>query len=196
MEVKAKLNNLRMSPRKVRLVAGLVRGKKVAPALDQLTFSPKWSSLPLAKLLKSAIANATNNFGLKEDNLFIKTLTVDGGATLKRWMPRAQGRATPLNKRTSHITIVLGELVPSASGAEAKKQVIEPAVKLDAKPKVDEGVKIEAASVKDSGEPKPELDAQGKVIVDPHHEAHGKHPKIEGGSKKGFTTKVFRRKSG
>jgi large subunit ribosomal protein L22 len=190
MEVKAKLNNLRMSPRKVRLVAGLVRGKKVAPALDQLTFSPKWSSLPLAKLLKSAIANATNNFGLQTDNLFIKTLTVDGGATLKRWMPRAQGRATPLNKRTSHITIVLGELVPSATPAEVKKPAIEPAVKLDAKPKSDEGVKVEAKE-----EIKPETDAQGKVIVDPHHEAQGKHTKIEGG-KRGFTTKVFRRKSG
>lgn len=191
MEVKAKLNDLRMSPRKVRLVAGLVRGKKVAPALDQLSFSPKWSSKPLAKLLKSAIANAKNNFGLKEDNLFIKALTVDGGPTLKRWMPRAQGRATPLNKRTSHITITLGELVPSATPVEGKKTKLEPATKLTEKPKIDEGIKEEAKE-----EIKPEVDAQGKVIVDAHHEARGKHPKIEGGSKKGFTTKVFRRKSG
>jgi len=190
MEVKAKLNDLRMSPRKVRLVAGLVRGKKVAPALDQLTFSPKWSSLPLAKLLKSAIANAKNNFGLKEDNLFIKALTVDGGPTLKRWMPRAQGRATPLNKRTSHITITLGELVPSAN-VEGKKTKLEPATKLGEKPKVDEGIKTEAKE-----EVKPVTDELGKVVTDQHHEAGGKHTKIEGGSKKGFTTKVFRRKSG
>lgn len=190
MEVKAKLNGLRMSPRKVRLVAGLVRGKKVAPALDQLTFSPKWSSLPLAKLLKSAIANAKNNFGLSEDNLFIKTLTVDGGPTLKRWMPRAQGRATPLNKRTSHITITLAELVPSAPVA-TKKGKLEPVTKLTTKPKEDDGVKTEAKE-----EIKPETDVPGKVVVDAHHEGHGKHTKIEGGSKKGFTTKVFRRKSG
>lgn len=191
MEVKAKLKDLRMSPRKVRLVAGLVRGKKVAPALDQLTFSPKWSSKPLAKLLKSAIANAKNNFGLAEDNLFIKTLTVDGGPTLKRWMPRAQGRATPLNKRTSHITMVLGELVPGVAKVEGKKDKIEPAVKLTEKPKIDEGVKVEAEA-----EVKPELDVQGKTIVETHHGAQGKHGKIEGGSKRGFTTKVFRRKSG
>ncbi len=184
-----------MSPRKVRLVAAVVRGKKVTPALDQLIFSPKWSSKPLAKLLKSAIANAKNNFGLKEDNLFIKTLTVDGGPTLKRWLPRAQGRATPLHKRTSHITITLGELVPSATPTStAKAAKLEPAIKLTEKPKEDEGVKID--TVKGSSEVKPETEESGKVVTDHHHEARGKHTKIEGGSKKGFTTKVFRRKSG
>lgn len=108
MEIIAKLNYYRMAPRKVRLVAGLIRGKKVNEVLAQLAFVGKRSAPDMAKLLKSAISNAKNNFKIKdEQNLYIKKITVDEGPTLKRYMPRARGRAAMIRKRTSHITVVL-----------------------------------------------------------------------------------------
>lgn len=109
MQAKAKLRYLRTSPRKVRLVADVIRGLSVKSAQNQLQFMNKRAAGPMLKLLNSVIANAENNFKLKKDNLYIKELCVDEGPTLKRWMPRAMGRAAPINKRTSHISIVLGE---------------------------------------------------------------------------------------
>lgn len=108
MNIVAKLNSYRQSPRKVRLVADLVKGKAVAFALDQLSLLPKRASLPLKKLIDSAIANAKTNFGLDVESLFVKEFRVDGGAILYRRMPRARGTAYPIRKRTSHITLVLG----------------------------------------------------------------------------------------
>lgn len=109
-EVKAQLNNLRVSPRKVRLVADLIRGKNVAIARQQLTFLVKRSSDPMLKLLNSAIANAKNNAKMNEDDLVVSRIFVDGGPVLKRHMPRAFGRAFAIKKRTSHITMVLEEI--------------------------------------------------------------------------------------
>lgn len=109
--VKAKLNQLRMSPRKVRLVTDLICGKKVNVALAQLENMTKEAALPVLKLLRSAIANAKHNFEMKEEDLKVKNVTVNGGAILYRWMPRAMGRATPVRKRSSHIEITLeGEM--------------------------------------------------------------------------------------
>lgn len=110
MPVTAKLNYLRIAPRKVRLVADLIRGKKVSQALTLLQFTTKKPALPLLKLLKSAIANARHNFGLEEKNLYISKILVNEGPKLKRWMARARGRATEIQKKTSHITLVLDEL--------------------------------------------------------------------------------------
>lgn len=110
MEVKAKARFIRMSPRKIRLVVNVVRGLPVEQALTQLKFMKKHAALPVSKLLSSAIANAEHNFKLKRENLFVKIIMADGGPTLHRWIPRAQGRATPIRKRTTHISIVLGEL--------------------------------------------------------------------------------------
>lgn len=109
MQVKttAKLNNLRMSPQKVRLIVDLIRGLSVEEALTQLQFSSKNAALPVKKLLKSAIANAKHNHNLKIETLKIDSIRVDEGKTLYRWMPRAMGRATPLRKRNSHIILVL-----------------------------------------------------------------------------------------
>lgn len=90
------------------LVADLIRGKKSEEALNLLTFTPKAAARVIVKLLKSAIANATQK-KIDVDRLFVKTVTVDQGPTMKRFMPRAQGRATTIRKRTSHITIVLDE---------------------------------------------------------------------------------------
>ncbi|MEK7150445.1 MAG: 50S ribosomal protein L22 [Patescibacteria group bacterium] len=105
--ITAKLNNYRQSPRKVRLIANLVKGKKVEDALDILNFAGKRASLPLKTLIESAIANAKNNFNLEKENLFVKEFRVDGGAILYRRMPRARGTAYPIRKRTSHVCVEL-----------------------------------------------------------------------------------------
>lgn len=123
IESKAKLRYLRMSPRKVRLLVGLVRGMKAAKAAEQLRWSKLAAAKPVLKLLNSAIANAKNNNAAKEDTLVIKEAFVDGGPTLKRWQPRAFGRANPIRKRTSHVTIVLqGETDEKGIKEEAKQK--------------------------------------------------------------------------
>ena len=109
MEVRAVGKYLRVSPQKVRLVADLVRGKKVGDALTILKFLPKKSGRLINKTLRSAVANAENTQSIDVDTLFIKTILVDEGPRLKRWRPRAMGRATRIIKRTSHITMVLAE---------------------------------------------------------------------------------------
>ncbi len=109
MEVIAKLNSLRIAPRKVRLVAGLIRRLPIDVAEKQLVFLNKASSLPVLKLLRSAIANAEHNFKLDKQGLWVKTITVDGGMTIKRFRPRAHGSAAPIRKRTSHVTLILSD---------------------------------------------------------------------------------------
>lgn len=128
MEIKATLNNLRVSPRKVRLVSNLVKGMSAQRAQAQLNFLTKKPAPVILKLLNSAIANAKNNFDIKEENLFIKGILVEGGPSLKRWLPRAMGRATPILKRTSSIKLVLGEFTPTArkSKKASKPEVVKP----------------------------------------------------------------------
>jgi len=109
MEVKARLKFVRVSPSKAQLVADLVRGKGSEEALNILTFTKKAAAKIIIKLLKSAIANATQKKNIDVDRLFIKKITVDQGPTMKRFQPRALGRATTIRKRTSHINIVLDE---------------------------------------------------------------------------------------
>lgn len=105
--VSAQLNGLRMSPRKVRLVAGLIRRKKVTSALTALSAMPKRASAPIVKLLNSAVANASSSLKLERDTLWIKELTVDEGVKLKRWRPKGFGRANPIEKKTSRVRLVL-----------------------------------------------------------------------------------------
>ena len=196
MEVKAKAKHIRMSPRKVRLVADIVRGLTVKNAINQLRFTNKKAVLPVKKLIESAIASAENNYELKQDNLFVKEMMVDEGATMKRWKPRARGRATPIRKRTSHINLILGELVDSGE-IKAKKTKIDAPVKLGAKAKEDDGVKVKSKDDKDNKKIKAgKKEADNKKIIDPRGEGRGKHTKIEGKNEKGFMNKVFRRKSG
>ena len=138
---KAILRNLRMSPRKLRLVADLIRGKGVDEALSILQFLPKGGAPILGKLLKSAIANAGNNHDLKADDLYVAKVTVDGGATMKRFMARARGRACRIRKRSSHATIVLRErftmakfeVTEDSAKPAAKKAVKKTATKATAK---------------------------------------------------------------
>jgi len=106
--MKAFLKNYRQSPRKVRLIADLVRGKKTADALTTIQFVDKRAAEPFAKLIKSAIANAKDQ-GKDVEKLFIKTVQVNKGITFKRSMPRARGSASRINKRNSHISVELGE---------------------------------------------------------------------------------------
>ena len=108
--MKAFLKNYRQSPRKVRLVAGLIKGKIVAEAIAELDFLAKRAGLPIKKLLLSAIANA-KQMGIEAENLFIKELRVDKGVTMKRMMPAAMGTGHRINKRTSHLNILLAEKV-------------------------------------------------------------------------------------
>lgn len=113
--MKAFLKNYRQSPRKVRLVTDLIKGKRVADAIVILDNLPKRASLPIKKLLDSAISNAKSS-GVNEENLFIENATVNKGIVLKRSMPRARGSASRINKRTSHLVISLIEKnIPSKS---------------------------------------------------------------------------------
>ena len=109
MEARAVSKHLRVSPQKARLVADLIRGKKVGEALMILDFVPKKAARMMTKTLKSVIANAENTQRVDVDALYVSKIHVDPGSTLKRFLPRAHGRATPLLKRTSHITIVVDE---------------------------------------------------------------------------------------
>ena len=101
---------VRISSRKVRIVINLIRGKKVDEALAILRFTPKSASPVVEKLLNSAIANAEHNLGLSRDTLYVAEIFANQGPSLKRFMPRAKGSASPILKRTSHITVILDEI--------------------------------------------------------------------------------------
>ena len=109
MEAKAYLRGLRITPRKVGIVLDLVRNKPVGTAIAILQNTPKAASTPVLKLLKSAIANAENNFGMDVSKLYVKTCYVGPGSTMKRRMPRARGSADVILKRASHVTMIVAE---------------------------------------------------------------------------------------
>jgi len=127
-KVTAQLNNLRIAPRKVRLVADRVRGVQVTKAIGILEYDMRKTAEPMQKLLKSAVANAQNNFKLNEKDLYITDITVGEGPTLKRWRPRAYGRASQILKRTSKIKIVLSEkesIEKEEKKTTTKKKVVD-----------------------------------------------------------------------
>lgn len=109
MKVRAQAKYVRQSPYKVRLVLDLVRGMPVEDAMATLDFTNRRAAPTIKKVLQSAVANAEHNFALDADELFVAEAYADEGPTLKRWRPRARGRATRINKRTSHITIVVAD---------------------------------------------------------------------------------------
>ncbi len=108
-QAKATANTIRIAPRKVRLVIDLIRGKQIGEALAILQHTPRAASPVVEKLLKSAIANAEHNYEMNVENLVVSEAFVNEGPTMKRFRPRAQGRASAINKRTSHITVVVAE---------------------------------------------------------------------------------------
>ncbi len=120
--IKSRLKYLRISPRKVRLVADLIRGMDAVKAERQLTFLNRRAKNPLLNLLKSALANAKSSADLEKENLYISEVRVDKGPTLKRWRPRAFGRATPILKRTSHIFLALEEKKSTGKSKKGSKQ--------------------------------------------------------------------------
>ncbi|PIE59233.1 MAG: 50S ribosomal protein L22 [Desulfobulbus propionicus] len=109
METKAVAKYIRISPQKARLVADVVRGKDVDEAITILRFMPKKAARILRKVIESAVANADQNDAIDVDTLYVKKIHIDGGPMLKRFRPRAQGRATRILKRTSHITVIVDE---------------------------------------------------------------------------------------
>jgi len=118
--MKAYLKQYRQSPRKVRLVADQIRGKDVEQAFADLNFLAKRAALPLKKLLHSAVMNALNNFGAQKEHLFVSEIRVDEGRTLKRYRPRARGRASAINKRTSNISIKLTQRASQGANQQHK----------------------------------------------------------------------------
>ncbi|KRM61464.1 50S ribosomal protein L22 [Paucilactobacillus vaccinostercus DSM 20634] len=106
---KATAKTVRVSARKVRMVLDAIRGKNVVEALAILKFTPRGAASDVEKVLKSAVANAENNFDLDRESLYVSETFANEGPTLKRFRPRAKGSASPINKRTSHITVVVSE---------------------------------------------------------------------------------------
>jgi len=137
MQVKAVAKFIRISPRKVRLVVGLIRNLKAEIAQEQLKAMPKAASVDVLKVLNSAIANADHNEKVKKEDLVVSEAYVDGGPTLKRWRARAFGRAAQIRKKTSHITIVLSDKSKKEAQDKNKKdkKVSVKSVKVQAKDK-------------------------------------------------------------
>ncbi len=182
MEIKASAKFIRMSPRKVRLVADLIRGMDLGVAENQLKFIVKGACEPISKLLNSCVANAVNNFKLKKENLFIKTITVDGGSVLKRWQPKAFGRATPIRKRSSHILIILGD--KTGATPEAVKRADKKELTI-AEPQIVESLKVFSK----------QKDKEEKVTDKKTDKGKGQREKDTKQSK-GFLKKIFNRKTG
>lgn len=190
MKVNAKLKNLRVSPRKVRLTTELIKGMEVGNAIDQINANVKRANEPIVKLIKSAIASAENDFGLDAGNLYISDIRVDAGITLKRWMPRAYGRATQILKRSSCVKLTLDEIVEgknrkSKQQIEKEKKAREKATKTGEK-EITEGKKELSERVEDKKESIP------TDVKKEHHEVDAKRKESR---QSGWTNKIFRRKS-
>jgi large subunit ribosomal protein L22 len=202
MKIMAKINYLRISPRKVRVVLEAVKKMTVSKAMEQLQFMPKKSALPLLKLLKSAVANAENNFKLKKENLTIAEFRADKGSVLKRWMPRAQGRATPIHKFTTHVTLILEDKTVAEVKKEKKEKEEKPEdvvvvkdwdeAKSLVKEEVEENVHPEKDEMNTGEENKDEIE---NVRAEGKHREKQHLDKIRKKGKGGALTRVFRRKS-
>ena len=184
MKVTASLNNLRIAPRKTKMIADMIRGMDIKEALDQLETTVRKPGLPFQKLLSSAIANAENNFGLDQNNLYVSDVLIGAGPTIKRWMPRAYGRAGKILKRTSKITIVLEERI-EGKGRKSKEQMAkEMEARLKEKKKQEKEMK--------ESQDKKEEETKDKKIPEISREAE--KTKREGKGKS-WGNRIFRRKS-
>lgn len=182
MKVKAALNNLRIAPRKSKLVADLIKGKDVLEALDQLESYVKRTSLHMKKLLLSAIANSENNFGLDKNNLYVYDVKVGAGPMLKRWMPKAFGRAGEILKRTSKIEIILEERI------EGKNRKTQEEMEAEKKKRLKEKKKEEKEM-----EEKKEAEKKSKERTEEKKKDED-HMKKEA-PQKSWAKKIFQRKS-
>jgi large subunit ribosomal protein L22 len=128
LEAKATARFVRISSRKINYVIDLIRKKPLEEAIDILTLTPKAAAAPIRKVLESAVANATENFDMDEEDLFISSIYVNEGPTMKRFKPRARGRATRIRKRTSHITAIVSDgkdKEAEKDGSESKSQRVK-----------------------------------------------------------------------
>jgi large subunit ribosomal protein L22 len=136
MQVTARLKNLQVTPRKARLVAGAIVGMSVSAADIELSKQVKKTSEPMRKLLGSAVANAEHNFGLDRENLYVASVVVGDGMRLKRYRPRAFGRAAQIIRRFCHVTLIVEEVVEGLNRREVKQQSVkEPEAKTEETPK-------------------------------------------------------------
>jgi large subunit ribosomal protein L22 len=185
----AKLRYLRIAPRKVRLVTDLIRGKTVEETQAILRFTQKKAARPLSKLLKQALANAKDNFQIDEKNLYISKLLVDEGPKLKRFMPRARGKADEIHKKTSHITLVLGEIEEKAKKREKAKKPVAKKVK---KAKIPEKGKKISKKEEEKTKKEPQIDTGiARKMKRERVELEKKRPKRTGGLRKFFRRKAF-----
>lgn len=196
MEITAKARFIKMSPRKVRLVVNVIRGKIVDDALSYLDFLNKLAVIPVKKVLLSAIANAHHNLNIEKNNLRIKSITVDEGPKFKRYMPKAHGRATVIRKRTSHINLILEEIVESP-----KKVVKTKATKKSAEgAKVEKDIDNKKVVEKNEGSSKvKKTDGVRPEIVDIRmmgKHRNKQHQDVTKRANKKFLQKLFNRKSG
>lgn len=188
----AKLNNLRIAPRKSKLVADLIKGLDINEALDQLDVYVKRSSPYFKKLLASAISNGENNLGLDKNNLYVYDVKVGAGQVFKRWRPRAFGRAGKILKRTSKIEIILEERIEGKGRKtkeeieKARKERIQANKKIEKEHAKKETEKNKLSETQESKKSKTEKKEELKKRED-----SGKKEKQE----KGWTKKIFRRKS-
>ena len=183
MKVSAKLKNLRIAPRKVGLVAKLIRGLDAEDALNQLEVHIKKSSPYIKKLLKSAISNAENNFGIDKDNMYVSDVTVGAGPMLKRWMPKAYGRAGMIHKRTSTIEIIIDERI-EGKGRKSQEQLDK-----ERKERLEKKRKLEKEAREKTEDQKTEKEKEFEPA-----DMTEKDNKKSGGSGK-WGSKIFRRKS-
>jgi len=147
IEIKAKLNKLDIAPRKVRAIIRIISGLPIGEAEAQLLFRKERATLPIIKLLKSVVANAENQ-GIAIANLYVKKIWADEGQVMKRWLPRARGMATPLHKKFSHVTIVLGENTIKKSRFTISKSSVDKKTSIN-KRKIDKRAKIIQPTVTD-----------------------------------------------
>lgn len=161
--ITAKLHNLRIAPRKVRLVADIIRGKSAEEALAILNFTFKKAANPIIKLLNSALSNAKNNFQLEQGNLYISKITVDEGRKLKRWRARARGSAYTILKRTSSVNLVLDEIkgFPSTRLRASKIKKSEKEAAIAAGPLTPS---VGAAQKQEKPKPKPVAEVKKPVV--------------------------------
>ncbi len=192
MRVNAKLNKIRIAPRKIKLVTDFIEGLDAAEALDQLNATVKTGVRPIQKLLSSAISNGESNFGIDRDNMYVYRIIVGAGPALKRWMPKAFGRAGRILKRTSQIELILEERV-EGKGRKSKDQM-EKEKKEREKEKIRqlaEQKEAEEKRVKEKkdgkkGEQAFEKTAESKEV---------KNPPAGGEKRGGLVSRIFRRKS-
>lgn len=190
MKVTATLKNLRISPRKVRLVADAVKGMNTDAALVQVKNIIKRSSEDIEKLIKSAVANAENNFGIDADNLYIQDIQVGEGPRMKRWLPRAHGRATLLLKRTCHVYLTLEEKEEGKNRKSKEQLEKERAERAAEKEKMMKEYEKAMEAEATENETQEEEGTQKAAVKKGTAKAAGKK-----GQQEGWMKKVFQRKA-